>query len=305
VRPTTLSEVTVPLVNVGKVIGAFTLENDTRDAYRPRDVRLLMSLANQAAISVGRVRLYRQVLSRQRLQDEVDLARRIQQSFLPLADPELPGFQISGSTVPSSEVGGDSFDFIRINPSQLGIMVVDVAGKGMGAALILAAFRAAMRTEVRNEYAIQRILFNINRLLCESTHPEQFVTAVYGVLDLQRKVFTYSNAGHNPPFLLRANGEAVWLTEGGLILGSFPEAVHAEAQLRLGPGDHLVLYTDGASECVNAAGEEYGAERLVETVRARRAGTAHEIRLALQEEILQHCDGKAQDDVTLVVLKVL
>ncbi len=305
VRPTTLSEVTVPLVNVGKVIGAFTLENDARDAYRPRDVRLLMSLANQAAISVGRVRLYRQVLSRQRLQDEVDLARRIQQSFLPLADPELPGFQISGSTVPSSEVGGDSFDFIRINASQLGIMVVDVAGKGMGAALILAAFRAAMRTEVRNEYAIQRILFNINRLLCESTHPEQFVTAVYGVLDLQRRVFTYSNAGHNPPFLLRTNGDAEWLTEGGLILGSFPEAVHEEAQVPLAPGDHLVLYTDGASECVNAAGEEYGAERLVETVRAHRAGTAQEIRLALQEEILQHCDGKAQDDVTLVVLKVL
>jgi serine phosphatase RsbU (regulator of sigma subunit) len=305
VRPSTRSELTVPLVNEAKVIGAFNLENDTLDAYRTRDVRLLMSLANQAAISVGRVRLYRQVLSRQRLQDEVDLARRIQQSFLPAADPELPGFQISGSTVPSSEVGGDSFDFIRINSEQLGIMVADVAGKGMGAALILAAFRAAMRTEVRNEYAIRRILFNVNRLLCESTHPEQFVTAVYGVLDLERRMFTYSNAGHNPPLLLRANGEAVWLSEGGLILGSFQEAVHHEEQLRLAPGDHLVLYTDGASECMNAAGEEYGTGRLLEAVRLHRSRSAREIRLALQEGILQHCEGRAQDDVTLVVLKVL
>jgi phosphoserine phosphatase RsbU/P len=305
VRPTTRSELAVPMINEGKVIGAFTLENDTPDAYRTRDVRLLMSLASQAAISVGRVRLYREVLSRQRLQDEVDLARRIQQSFLPVSGPDLPGIQIAGSSVPSSEVGGDSYDFIRITEDQLGVMVVDVAGKGMGAALILAAFRAAMRTEVRNEYAIRRILFNVNRLLCESTHPEQFVTAVYGVLDIHRRVFTYANAGHNPPCLLRANGETLWLSEGGLLLGAFPEAVHHEEQLRLGSGDLMVFYTDGASECADAGGEEYGAERLAETARAHRGRSAEEIRLALQDDILQHCDGKAQDDVTLVVLKVL
>jgi len=305
VRPTTCSELVVPMVNEGVVIGAFNLESDTPDAYHPRDVRLLVSLANQAAISVGRARLHQEILSGQRLQDEVDLARRIQRSFLPATDPDLRGFQISGSTIPSSEVGGDSYDFIPISDDQLGIMVVDVAGKGMGAALILAAFRAAMRTEVRNEYAIRRILFNVNRLLCDSTHPEQFVTAVYGVLDLQRRVFTYANAGHNPPLLLREDGSVAWLMEGGLILGAFTDAVHHEEQLRLAPGDHLVFYTDGASECVNGAGEEFGTERIVDVARAKSTRTAQEIRLALQAEILQHCDGKAQDDVTLVVLKVL
>jgi phosphoserine phosphatase RsbU/P len=303
-RPMTRSELVVPMVNEGKVIGAFNLENDRTDAYRPRDVRILTSLANQAAISVQRARLHREVLSRQRLQDEVELARRIQESFLPREDPHLPGYEISGRTVPSLEVGGDLFDFIRITDDHLGVLVADVAGKGIPAALILATFQAAIRSEVRNQYELKRVLSNVNRLLCESTRPEQFVTAFYGVLDLSRRIFTYANAGHNPPMLIRAGGKHESLSEGGLILGSFPDAQYEQARCLLAPGDMVLLYTDGATESAGEAGTEFGVDRIVGVLNREQDRPAAEIRLAMEQEILRHCGGRASDDITLVVIKV-
>lgn len=303
-RPGTRSELAVPLIVAGEVIGAFNLENDLLDAYRPRDVRILMSLANQAAISVQRARMHQELLRRQRLQDEVELARRIQQAFLPAREPEVPGFHVSGGTVPSLEVGGDSYDVIQIEKGQLGIMIADVAGKGIPAALILATFGAAMRTEVRNQYAIRRILRNVNTLLLETTAADHFVTGVYGVLDTAQSIFTYSNAGHNPPILLRHDGRLDSLRQGGPILGILPDVDFEEGRVHLSAGDCILFYTDGASEGRNSLGEEFGVERLEALLRRLRGESAVEIRLAIQEEILRHCDGKADDDVTLVVLKV-
>jgi sigma-B regulation protein RsbU (phosphoserine phosphatase) len=291
------------MTSEGRVIGAFNLENDLLDAYRPRDVRILMSLANQAAISVQRARLHREVLTTQRLQHEVELARRIQESFLPHEDPAVAGYDISGRTIPSLEVGGDLYDFIRITRDQLGILIADVAGKGIPAALILATFQAAVRSEVRNQYEMKRVLSNVNRLLCESTRPEQFVTAFYGVLDLSRRVLTYANAGHNPPVLLRAGGKLETLVEGGLILGAFPDARYEQARVDLAPGDILLLYTDGATECVGPGGDEFGVDRLTRILQDRTGDAAAEIRLAMEDEILRHCGGQASDDVTLVILK--
>ncbi len=303
-RAGTRSELAVPLIVAGHVIGAFNLENDRLDAYRQRDVRILMSLANQAAISVQRARMYQELIRRQRLQDEVELARRIQKSFLPPREPEIPGFEVSGGTVPSLEVGGDSYDVIRITQGQLGIMIADVAGKGIPAALILAMFGAAMRTEVRNQYAIRRILRNVNALLLETTAADHFVTGVYGVLDTVQSVFTYSNAGHNPPILLRGDGRIESLKEGGPILGVLPDAEFEEGRIDLSAGDCILFYTDGATEGKDPSGEEFGVERIEALLRSFAGRRAVEIRLAMQDEILRHCDGKAEDDVTLVVLKV-
>lgn len=304
IRPSTRSQLTVPMITEGRVVGAVNLENDSLDAYRPRDMRPLLTFASQAAISVERARLHEEVMRRRRLQHEVDLARRIQESFLPSADPDLPGVRISGRTIPSLEVGGDCYDYIRIAEDQFGVIVADVAGKGIPAALILATFRAAMRTEVRHQYEIWRILQNVNRLLRESIRPEQFVTAFYGVLDLRKRVFTYANAGHNPPALLRAAGGVEWLEAGGLILGSFEEVRHEVGRVVLEPGDEVILYTDGAVEASNDAGEEFGLGRLVDAIRSAAGAGAAGVRRHLEEEVLRHCEGKAQDDITLVVMRV-
>jgi GAF domain-containing protein len=223
-RAGTRSELAVPLIVAGHVIGAFNLENDSLDAYRQRDVRILMSLANQAAISVQRARMYQELIRRQRLQDEVELARRI--------------------------------------------------------------------------------LRNVNALLLETTAADHFVTGVYGVLDTVQSVFTYSNAGHNPPILLRGDGRIESLKEGGPILGVLPDAEFEEGRIDLSAGDCILFYTDGATEGKDPSGEEFGVERIEALLRSFAGRRAVEIRLAIQDEILRHCDGKAEDDVTLVVLKV-
>jgi serine phosphatase RsbU (regulator of sigma subunit) len=304
-RASTRSELAVPMISDSRVMGALNLENDELDAYRPRDAQLLLRFANQAAISVVRARLHRELLRRQRLEDEVHLARRIQESFLPASDPELAGYQISGRVIASLEVGGDSYDAIRITESQIGLLVADVAGKGVPAALILASFQAALRSEVRHLYEIRRIMANVNRLLCETTRAEQFVTAVYGVVDTQESVFTYTNAGHNPPILLHGDGSVEWLRDGGLILGVDARAHYEQGRVALRRGDVLLLYTDGAVEAVDPTGREFGCDRLVEVLRERAGAAAGVIRLALEEEVLRHCGGKAQDDVTLLVLRVM
>jgi sigma-B regulation protein RsbU (phosphoserine phosphatase) len=303
-RPETRSELAVPMVSEEKVIGAFNLESNVLETYRPRDERMLVSLANQAAIAVQRARLYREVLRRQRLQDEVEVARAIQERLLPSAHPNLPGYQVSGRTIPSLEVGGDSYDIIPITDDQVGLMVGDVAGKGIPAAFILASFWAALRSEVRHNYEIRRTFENLNRLLREVTRLDQFVTAVYGVLDRDERVFTYVNAGHNPPILLRKDGEVEWLREGGLLLGILDDATYQEARIELEAGELLLFYTDGAIEATDRLGREYGEMRLIQRLREVREGSAAEIRTALEGAILQHCHGKAQDDVTLVILKV-
>jgi sigma-B regulation protein RsbU (phosphoserine phosphatase) len=204
----------------------------------------------------------------------------------------------------SLEVGGDSYDAIRITETQLGLLVADVAGKGVPAALILASFQAALRSEVRHHYEIRGVMANVNRLLCESTRPEQFVTAIYGVLDATDGAFTYSNGGHNPPVLLRRDGAIEWLRDGGLILGIDPDARYQQGRVTLSSGDLLVLYTDGVVEAVDAFGEEFGTDRFVQVLRTHAEGEARTIRLALEEAVLRHCGGKAQDDVTLLVLRV-
>jgi sigma-B regulation protein RsbU (phosphoserine phosphatase) len=303
-RPATRSEVAVPMISEGQVIGALNLENDELDAYRARDAQLLLRFANQAAISVERARMHRELLRRQRLNDEVQLARRIQESFLPESDPELPGYQISGRMLASLEVGGDSYDAIRITETQIGLMVADVAGKGVPAALILASFQAALRSEVRHHYEIREVVENVNRLLCQTTRPEQFITGVYGVLDTAAGVFTYSNAGHDPPILLHEDRSIEWLGVGGLILGFDPKAQYEQGRVTLRPGDLLVLYTDGAVEAVDGAGEAFGTDRFVAALVAHAGQDARTIRLALEEAVLRHCGGKAQDDVTLLVLRV-
>ena len=148
----------------------------------------------------------------------------------------------------------------------------------------MAAFRASLLAEIRNQYAIRRIFENVNRLLFESTAPGKFVTAFYGVLDVKNRVFTFANAGHNPPLLLRANGVADWLSEGGLPLGIVHEATYEERPVALATGDVLVLYTDGVTEASNLTEEQYGPRRLEEIVRRLRAYPAAEIVRAIEHE---------------------
>jgi sigma-B regulation protein RsbU (phosphoserine phosphatase) len=168
----------------------------------------------------------------------------------------------------------------------------------------MASFRASLLAEIRNNYAISVIMSKVNRLLWESTASNQFVTAFYGVLDLDRRVLTFSNAGHNPGLILHPNDSVSSLEDGGLILGAFEAASYQESFIGLEPGDIFLLYTDGVTEIYNEAEEEFGVERLLEEIRRHRHLSAQQINLRVKERVLAFArDGVLQDDFTLLVMK--
>jgi sigma-B regulation protein RsbU (phosphoserine phosphatase) len=302
--PNTKSELVVPLFSGDEVIGAFNLESERLDAYTRSDLYMVAAFANQAALSVVRARLFAEAIEKHHIEDELEIARLIQKRFLPERSPEYPGLDMDGINISSQQVGGDYYDFIPIVDNQLGIAIADVSGKGIPAALIMASFRASLIAEIRNNYAIRTIMRKVNNLICESVKRGEFVTAVYGVLDIRNRVWTFSNGGHNPPFLLRANGKIEWLREGGLMLGVMPEKEYQERPVHLHSGDMLVLYTDGITEAENEDSEQFGTERLVKLVKEFRALPAKVMRKQIINEILSFKATDSQlDDLTLVLIK--
>ena len=303
-RAETRSEMVAPLRAGSEVIGAFNLESDEPDAYEPEDLELVMTFASQAAVAIERTRLHAEVLETRRLEEELSIGQRIQKTFLPERDPKVPNFDIAGAYYSSGLVGGDYYDYVRITEGHLGIVVADVSGKGIPAALIMAAFRASLIAEVRNNYAIRTVFAKVNRLLWESIEIDRFVTAIYGVLDLQGRRFTYVNAGHNPGLLYRAATDAFeTLDSTGPLLGTLEGATFKERQVEIRPGDILTLYTDGITESMSATNELFGEERLMDVVRSRRAGPAAEIVRAIRETVSAYAGGEPDDDLTIVLLK--
>ncbi len=304
-RVTTRSEMVVPITSGERVIGVFNLESDHPDAFREEGLRLLADFAAQAALSIERAQLFAERVQKRRLEGELAIARQIQHSFFPKKVPGLPGFDLYGGNVPSSEVGGDYYDFISIVENQAGIAIADVSGKGIPAALIMAAFRASLKAEIRNNYAIRTIMAKVNSLMHESIEAGNYVTAFYGVLDSQKRIFTFCNAGHNPPLILKADGSREYLTKGGVALGIFGDSAYKEKPYALRGGDVLVFYTDGVTEARNEAEEEFGLPRLEKIVTENRGLPAQEIYRAVEGAVILFQNYRRQDDFTLIVLKVL
>ena len=305
-RPTTRSELAAPLLIEGRTIGVFNLESDRDDAFHEGHLELVTAFASHAAVAVERARLTRALLERRRFEKELAIAREIQLSFLPKSAPEIPGFELAGATRPHAEVGGDYFDFIRVSGARLGLAIADSAGKGIPAGLLMAGFRMSLLAEIRNEFAIRAVMRKVNSLLYESTERDKFVTAFYGVLDYKNRALIFSNAGHNPPILLRRDGEIEWLLEGGVALGVLPDAQYDERPLALQPGDTLLLYTDGVSEAESPSGEQYGQQRLEQTLVRLRDLSAQDLLNAVVEDVVAWAGARGQhDDLTLMVVKVL
>ena len=303
-RTQTRSEMVAPLRVGSEVIGAFNVESDEPDAYEPEDLELLMTFASQAAVAIERTRLHAEVLETRSLEEELSIGQRIQRTFLPERDPKVPNFDIAGANYSSGLVGGDYYDYVRITEGQLGIVVADVSGKGIPAALIMAAFRASLIAEVRNNYAIRTIFAKVNKLLWESVEVDRFVTAIYGVLDISARRFTYVNAGHNPGLLYRGATDTLdTLDSTGPLLGTLETATFKEKQVEIRRGDILALYTDGITESMNEAKELFGEDRLRDVIRSRKEGSAAEIVRGIRETVGAFSGGESDDDLTVVVIK--
>lgn len=300
----TRSEMAVPIKIDERIIGVFNLESDVPNAYDQSDLSLMTAFASQAAISIERAKLHEQILAGQKITEQLSIAREIQMTFLPKAELEIPGYDITGENIPSGEVGGDYYDFIRIVDNQVGIAIADVSGKGIPASLLMASFRASLIAEIRNNYSIRTICQKVNRLMCESVKPGNFVTAVYGVLDAKNHVLTFANCGHNQPILVRKNGQVEMLVEGGPIMGVTPEAIYEERPLYLGIGDVVILFTDGVVEVFNEKEEQFGEERVIEIIKANQKKSTTDIRDAIYEAVNKFAaKGFNFDDFTMIVLK--
>nr|MBN2277496.1 GAF domain-containing protein [candidate division Zixibacteria bacterium] len=303
-HPETKSEIGVPMKIDGRIIGVLNLESSKPDAYDDHSLELVTAFASHAAISVERAIMHEQMIANQRLAEQLSIARNIQLSFLPKADPVIRGYDISGVNIPSGEVGGDYFDYIKIIDNQHGIAIADVSGKGIPAALIMASFRASLIAEIRNNYAIRTICSKVNSLLFESVEQGNYVTAFYGVLDSKNDIFTFCNCGHNRPILIRQDGSVEMLREGGLALGVLINTVYEERPIFLRSGDLIVFYTDGVTEVNNDSGEEFGEKHLIDAVKECRQQPAREIHGEIVRRVKEFASRKhVFDDLTMIVMK--
>jgi len=305
-RDRTRSEMVAPIISNDEVIGVFDLESDELNAYSNDDLEVLMLLASQVAIIIEKVMLHEQLIEKKRLQGQLEVARQVQLELLPAHDPELPGYDISAYNFPTEEVSGDYYDWVRIYDDEIGIVVADVSGKGVPAAILMAFLRSSLRAATHIGYATNVSLSKVNYLLWESIERNQFVTAFHAILDASNRTLSYSNAGHNPPLLLNSKGEASFIEYGEQPLGMFPDTRYHQYHLLLEPGDIMVIYTDGVTEASNPDGVEFGRDRLVQAVKDNYARPARELIASLEMAVLEWTANRgATDDVTFFVIKAL
>jgi phosphoserine phosphatase RsbU/P len=305
-RDKTRSEMVAPIISNDEVIGVFDLESDELNAYSHDDLEVLQLLASQVAIIIEKVMLHEQMIEKKRLQGQLEVARQVQLELLPPRDPELDGFDISAYNFPTEEVSGDYYDWVRIYDDQIGLVIADVAGKGVPAALLMVFLRASLRAATHIGYATHISMAKVNYLLWESIERNQFITAFYGILDAANRTLSYSNAGHNPPLLIDTNGGSSFLERGEQPLGMFRETRYHEYYHTFKRGEILVLYTDGVTEALSPSGEEFGRDRLVKAAKEGASLSARELVAGMQRSVLEWTDGKgSSDDATFFVIKAL
>jgi len=296
----------LPLADKGELVGLISTSPKIAGfRYTYEDITLLTVLANQVVVAINNAKLYAESLEKQRLEEELAMARQIQINLLPSRVPEHEKYEFAAFNHPSRQVGGDYYDFITTAGGQTSIVIADVAGKGVGAALLMARLQAILQSEGRRGSPMETMIAGINEFLFESTSPEQFITMFYGELDCDKGDLCFCNAGHNYPFILRRNSDVVLLKDGGLLLGAITGAAYQKAQVQLASGDILVVYTDGLSEAFSEAGEEFGEDRLIRTVHEARGQSAQFICGHLIKTVRQFAsDTVESDDMTLIVVKV-
>jgi serine phosphatase RsbU (regulator of sigma subunit) len=303
-RARTRSEIAVPIVVGPEAVGALNLESDRPAAYDETDLETLRFFADAAAISIEKAMLHRQVLKRSWVESQLRLAHEIQSRLLPGTPPRLPGYDIAATSLPAYDVGGDYYDYIPLSHDRLAVAVADVAGKGIPAALMMATFRALLRTHLRADLDLLELIDAVNRSLVESVGLPAFVTCVLGVLDLPTGRFAYANCGHNPPVIVRTAGEAEELVSGGHFLGAFEDARPETGQADLAVGDTLLLFTDGVVDASPGNDEEFGVERIAQTVGLARRQAASDIVDAVVEATRVFSGTSVyRDDFTLVAVK--
>lgn len=275
--------------------------------YTQDELSFLQSVANIASISIDNIFLFQEYLKKQQLETEIKFAHDVQKALLPESLPSIDGFDVAGITIPAREIGGDYYDLIKITDDKFGFVIADVCGKGIPASLLMANIQSIVHSYLQIysdvSYDIVEFTEKINRIVCENTATDKFITFFWGILNVKDNSFSYVNAGHNPPIILHKE-QILKLEKGGLILGVVKDGIKYESEtLTLTKDDILVFYTDGVTEAADSNGNEFGEERLINLLKVHRHLPAKEILKNITEAIKSFSGNLQTDDITLIVLK--
>lgn len=264
--------------------------------------------------SLSEINLYKQAMVSHNklvaLQQELDIATTIQTSILPKTFPAFPDrkeFDIYAKMIPAKEVGGDLYDFFLIDKYRLGVVIGDVSGKGIAAALLMAVCKTLIKATAYKGLPTDSVLFEVNNLLVDESPPNMFVTVFYGVLDIRNGAFEYANGGHNSPYLISNDGTTKLLDDvGGLLLGTIKSTEYQSNIIMLKPGESIFLYTDGVTEAFNSNEEDFKEERLLQSLKINSVSSAEKIVANVFETVKNFTNGVEQsDDITCLALKYL
>jgi serine phosphatase RsbU (regulator of sigma subunit) len=295
----------VPLYARSSLVGALVVGPSS--SQRPlvgRRLSILAGIAQQAAIAVVNDQLYGEAAERSRLEQELDVARQIQASFIPHGSPDIPGCSVASFWQAARQVSGDFYDFLELAPDRWGMVIADVADKGVPAALFMVLSRTIVRTIAFNRHDPGPTLERANSIIWNDTTSDLFVTAFYANWEPNKQRLTYGNAGHNPPLLIRSSGKTELLRGDGLALGVLERIRIQQCEVQLQPGDTVIFYTDGVTESMNEDLDEFGLERLRLAALSAKGRDAQGIVQAIKHAIRDFTGETAQsDDITLVVMK--
>ena len=290
------ADLLMPVFSDDELLGVLRLAGRARGReYDEEDREFLTAVGEQVAMAANRFR------SRKEKQ-ESDCALDIQRGLLPREISQVPGFAIAGAWQPARTVSGDYYDVFKLSDTELALVVADVSGKGLPAALLMASLQATVRAYAIADASPEDVCWKVNHAISRSVTLGNFITFFYAVLDSAGHRLTYTNAGHNPPLLVREDGTCLKLEAGGAVLGVFADGTYRQASIDLFPGDRMVLFTDGITEAADFKEEEFGEERLIELLRKHPAALAPDLRDAIMQKVTQFCREDFADDATLLTI---
>lgn len=296
----------VPMQIQGRVKGLIILGKRVNNLeYSDYDIEFIYSVGSLAIISLENRRLFKEALEKQKLEEELEFAREIQQNLLPSQIPVTNNFDIAAINLSSKQVGGDYYDIIKVDEGKYIIAIADVSGKGIPAALLMANMQAFLQVISKQNIDIATATGLINDLITQNTFDGRFITFFWALLDDNERKLTYVNAGHNPPILVRDN-QIIRLSEGGIILGVMKTIMPYNSNtIQLESGDKIIMFTDGVSEAMNPHSQEFSEERLEKIARDTSKLTSQETMNRIREEIEEFVQGAPQsDDLTMMIIKV-
>ena len=299
-------QVLIPLQIQNQMRGIVGLGEKMRgETYIQTDLEFLSSLSNLAIIALENARLFHEAIEKQKMEDELLIAKEIQRGLLPANLPDIPAFDLAATNISSKQVGGDYYDVIPLGNSKFVLAIGDVSGKGTPASLLMANLQATIRALVPLGLSLSELTKRVNDLLTENTGSDRFITFWWAILDSETRILKYVSAGHNPPFLFRRSGHIERLDKGGIILGIMKTMIpYEEGEVLIEVGDVLVLFTDGVSEAMDAKGEEWGEEPLEEIGVNHLTESSGSILSRIVDAVKEHGKNTQQsDDITIVVAK--